>query len=177
MKLIVGLGNPEPDYRGTRHNLGRWCVEQVAAYLDLAPFQSNDKLGCTITRLDDADHHWFFAYPNSFMNESGVAVVKLVHFYRLELTDLLIIHDDVDVPFGAVRLVNDRGAAGHKGVASVIEQLKTQAFHRLRVGLGSNRDAKLPSEAYVLQKFTAEEQAALTKVVPQVVEAILKWAR
>lgn len=177
MNLIVGLGNPGRQYDNTRHNVGFWLLDRLVKEFGLAPLKRNDKFAAELTRLDDADHHWFFAKPLTFMNASGTAVGELVRFYRLPLERLLIIHDDLDLPLAEVRPAFDRGSAGHLGVQSIAEALNSQAFHRLRIGVGSNRDSGRTAEDYVLEKFTDEERRALAASVQPVVDFILKWAK
>ncbi len=175
MKLIVGLGNPGSRYDNTRHNIGFFMLDRLIREFGLAPFVKTEKFSADLTRLDDSEHHWFFAKPQTFMNESGRAVQALVKFYRLPLDQLLIIHDDLDLPFGELRPAYDRGPAGHNGVSSIIDALGSQAFHRLRIGIGSNRDQNLPAEDYVLQRFSNEEQKELKQITESVVAFVLKW--
>ena len=177
MNLVVGLGNPGPEYAHTRHNVGFFVVDRIIRELGLAPFVPSEKFRSQLTRLDDAEHHWFFAKPDTFMNASGEAVGALIRFYRLPLESLLIIHDDLDVPLGEVKMVFDRGSAGHNGVSSIIDALGGQGFYRLRIGIGSNRDNNLPAEDYVLQPFTPEEQKIISASVKPALNFILKWAK
>jgi PTH1 family peptidyl-tRNA hydrolase len=176
MNLVVGLGNPGKQYDGTRHNVGFYFLDRLVHEFGLAPFVKSEKFNAEMTRLDDSEHHWFFAKPKTFMNESGVSVGALVKFYRLPLNRLLIIHDDLDLPLGEVRPAFDRGPAGHNGVQSIIETLGGQNFHRLRIGIGSNRDVKLPAEDYVLQRFSKDEQQDIAGATKSVVDFVLKWA-
>ncbi|MFH0853014.1 MAG: aminoacyl-tRNA hydrolase [bacterium] len=177
MKLIVGLGNPGKQYDDTRHNVGFWAVDQLVEYLSLAPFSFNKKFEAEITRNDDPAHHWFFMKPQTFMNRSGEAVGEMVRFYRLALKDLLIIHDDLDLPPGELRPAQDRGTAGHNGVESIVAKLGTQDFYRLRIGIGSNRELGIPAEDYVLQKFTEEQQKQIEQTVQPIVDFLLKWTQ
>jgi PTH1 family peptidyl-tRNA hydrolase len=103
----------------------------------------------------------FLLKPQTFMNQSGQPIARFVNFYKIPLDRLWVVHDDVDLRFSELRLAFDRGSAGHQGVESVINALGSKAFHRLRLGVGSNRDQHLPAEDYVLQNFTVEEEKTL----------------
>lgn len=170
MKLIVGLRNPGEKYKNTRHNAGwivlEWFVGRGCSHC-LPRAQSrgencwseNKKLRSSICRLSDT----IFAKPLTFMNSSGEAVKKLVDYYKISLGDLLVIHDDLDLPLGEYRLQKGRGAAGHKGVQSVIDCLDSQDFWRLRVGIG-RPSADIEAEDYVLQEFSEEELKVLEEL-------------
>ncbi|USN53279.1 MAG: aminoacyl-tRNA hydrolase [Candidatus Nomurabacteria bacterium] len=176
MKCIVGLGNPGTKYDDTRHNLGFALVDAIVEHLELAPFQEQSKFKAEMTRNDDPIHHWFFMKPQTYMNNSGEAVGEFVRFYKLPLNDLLVIHDDLDLPFGEIKHVVDRGPAGHNGVQSIIDVVGSQAFHRIRIGIGSNKELGIPSEDYVLQKFNTEEKQKISELLEPVLNIILNWA-
>lgn len=177
MKCIVGLGNPGAKYEDTRHNLGFALLDQIVAHLELAPFQEQGKFKAEMTRNDDPIHHWFFMKPQTYMNNSGEAVGEFVRFYKLPLNDLLVIHDDLDLPFAKMKHVVDRGPAGHNGVQSIIDALGSQSFHRIRIGIGSSKEAGIPSEDYVLQKFSADEKEKISGLLETVLDDILKWTQ
>ncbi|MBI4426810.1 MAG: aminoacyl-tRNA hydrolase [Candidatus Kerfeldbacteria bacterium] len=173
-RLVVGLGNPGQQYERTRHNLG-WRVvnavrDQLAGAIDWRG-EGNSQVAHTA-----GQPRIFLLKPQTFMNESGQPVARFVNFYKIPFDRLWVIHDDVDLPFGELRPALDRGAAGHQGVESVIQALGSKAFHRLRLGVGSNRNHNLAAEDYVLQNFTAEEEAALagpTGIISQAADHIL----
>lgn len=144
MKLFIGLGNPGKKYQNTRHNVGHMLAGRLAP-------AGKDKVFCTDT----------------YMNESGVFVQKKVHFYKVNLTDLYIIHDDLDLPVGEYRLQFDRGPAGHHGVESIIQHLGTQAFHRIRIGIG-RPSGNLPVEDYVLQPFSPDEKVLINQTIDKI---------
>ncbi len=158
--LIAGLGNPRREYEQTRHNIGFRVLDALRKDILQAPDFHTDR------DADITDFLWvrtkiILLKPRTFMNESGRPIARLVSFYHLPLEHLWIVHDDLDLPFGELRDAFDRGPAGHQGVQSVIDGLGSQAFHRLRIGIGSNREHDLPSEDYVLQRFTADEENRL----------------
>lgn len=145
MKLIIGLGNPGKKYQNTRHNIG----QLIASKLESTPTAK-------------------IAITDTFMNESGSAVQKLTHFYKISPTDLYLIHDDLDLPVGEYRLQFNRGPAGHHGVESVIQHLGTQAFNRIRVGIGHPTD-NTSAEDYVLRSFTADEKVKIETTIDKIV--------
>ena len=152
MILIVGLGNPGKKYKYTRHNVG---------------FQVIDEL----TKIKRRG--WFLAKPQAFMNQSGKAVKKLVTSYRLPVTSLWVIHDDIDLPLDKIRISKGQGAAGHKGVQSIINELGTKDFWRVRIGICPKKGKPKNVEKFVLQKFTKEEK----KVVKEVIQEAIKKLR
>lgn len=155
MKLVVGLGNPGEKYEYTRHNAGFLVLNAFVAkkggdgvvWLDETRFQSH------IFHLGDT----IFAKPQTFMNESGEAVTKLLHYYKIELNDLLVVHDDVDLEFGKYKLKQSESSAGHHGVEDIISRVGSEHFWRLRLGVGRPADKRFNVEDYVLQKFSDDE--------------------
>lgn len=171
-RLIVGLGNPGAPYRQTRHNLGFRVVDHLATALGAA-WKSEPDVISSLTAVDDGKI--FLIKPQSFMNDSGTPVQRFISFYKIPVNHLLVIHDDLDLPFGELRPAFDRGAAGHNGVSDIIEKLGSQAFHRLRIGIGSNRNINISAEDYVLQKFSTEENSLL--IAPQgAISKAAAWA-
>jgi len=152
MWLIVGLGNPGKKYNNTRHNIGARIVE---------------KLGFN-------DANIILARPKTFMNSSGKAVKTMLKDKKLAPENLVVIHDDIDLPLGIIRIAKNRGSAGHKGVVSVIEQLKTKNFIRLRIGIRPKQYHRLVrgTEKFVLKNFTTEEEKVVKKVIEETTEAI-----
>lgn len=172
--LIVGLGNPGPRYAANRHNVGFRCLERLAAAHSLA-FDKRQKQA-RVAR--GTIHGWrvVLAQPQTFMNESGHAVMPLARFYRVGLERLLVVYDDLDLPLGTVRLRPEGGSGGHRGMQSIIEHLGSQDFPRLRIGIGRPPGQMDPS-AYVLQDLSAEEQPLLEEALERAVAAIETWLR
>lgn len=162
--LIVGLGNPGQRYEHTRHNLGFRVLDQLVSQTQgwSSWNKEGDVLVCQTTQ---AGHKIFALKPQTFMNDSGRAVTRFIKFYQIPLNQVWIVHDDVDLPFGELRQAYDRGSAGHQGVESIISHLGGPTFHRLRIGLGSNRDYNLAAEDYVLQNLSDTEERALTSTI------------
>ena len=167
--LVVGLGNPGAQYAKTRHNVGFQVVERLASRLG-AEFARHP--GRTlVARGVVADVAVILAKPQTFMNLSGFSVAALIHWYHLNAyKDLLVIYDDLDLLPGMIRLRPRGGAGGHKGVRSVIEQLGTQDFCRLRVGIGKPEFGD--AHRYVLQEFTAEEWSLLDVALERAADAV-----
>jgi PTH1 family peptidyl-tRNA hydrolase len=170
--LIVGLGNPGRQYHENRHNTGFMVIDRLA-----------DRLGVSFTRLESkalltkADHQGqrlVLAKPQTFMNLSGQPVGALRRFYKIPMKRLLVVYDDVDLPFGTIRLRPDGGSGGQKGMASIIQRLGTQEFPRLRMGIG-RPPGRMDAAAYVLQDFTRQEKEMLNVPLERAVDAVLTF--
>lgn len=172
MIAIVGLGNPGRRYRGTRHNLGRDVVERVAAKLDV---RLEDDGWARTARAQFGRAAVLLAVPETYMNVSGQAVADLARRRRLRPEQLLVIHDDLDLRLGRLRLRPGNGAGGHNGVRSIIEHLGTKAFPRLRVGIGRPPVGVEP-EAFVLERFTPVERAVIDDAIERGANAALAVA-
>jgi PTH1 family peptidyl-tRNA hydrolase len=171
-KLIVGLGNPGRQYAATRHNAGALCVERLAARhgLQLAAGRGrSDVARGAIARVPV-----ILARPRLFMNVSGEAVAALVTFYRVAPPDLMIVCDDLDRPFGALRLRADGSSGGHNGLRSIMGHLHRQDFPRLKIGIGRPPPGVAP-DRYVLQPFSMAEAAMLPAVLDAATDALECW--
>jgi PTH1 family peptidyl-tRNA hydrolase len=167
--LIVGLGNPGREYRNTRHNIGFMVIDKLAADLDckLTKVQSKAIVGkCKVN-----DSTVILVKPQTYMNLSGVSISSLLRFYKVDFPQLLLIHDDVDIPFGQTRLRPGGGSAGQKGVESVIEQLGSKSFPRLRMGIGQP-PGQMDSAAYVLQDFSKSDEQFLGEFIDRASKAV-----
>ncbi len=176
MKLIVGLGNPGRDYANNRHNVGFKCVDLFAREhgISLTQRGARSKLGTG----EIANTRIVVAKPQTFMNLSGEAVATLIHRYRLSPHDILVIHDDLDLPLGKIRIREKGSSGGHNGLKSIISHLGTQDFSRIRVGIsppeGSDGAAAPQVDAieHVLSDFTDDEKTVMREVYPRVAAAI-----
>jgi len=173
-KLIVGLGNPGRSYAGNRHNIGFICLRYFARTQGI---KFNQKKG--LARIGTgavAGSRVVLARPQTFMNNSGQSVSRLVSKFSVNPKDLLVIHDDLDLPPAKIRISSGSGSGGHKGINSIIQELGTREFTRIRVGIGRPANPN-PTEddiiAYVLSNFSSEEKQAISQVIPKVSEAIL----
>ena len=169
MKLIIGLGNPGKEYERTRHNTGFLVVDKIATDLSLV-FKLDKKMKAEVAKNTKI----ILAKPQTFMNESGVAIRALVDFYKIKPANIIVIHDDKDIPLGEFRDQTDRSAAGHNGVKSIIEHLGTQNFRRIRIGVATPEMKKYDDQAdFVLGKFSKEEFIILNKTLSEVATKLL----
>jgi PTH1 family peptidyl-tRNA hydrolase len=167
--LIVGLGNPGREYRHNRHNVGFMVVDQFCEAQEMRMGKVQFKALVAQGRLGAA--RLIVAKPQTFMNRSGDAVSALMRFYKVPPENLIIVHDDLDLPFGTLRLRPGGGAGGQKGLGSTIEKLGTQQFPRMRVGIG-RPPGQMDPAAYVLQDFARTDQEELVFILRRAVEAL-----
>jgi PTH1 family peptidyl-tRNA hydrolase len=173
MKLVVGLGNPGTEYSNTRHNAGFLVIDALATDYHLSPPTSFDKKSNSeIFTLDSNSEKILLVKPQTFMNNSGQAVRALADFYKIPLQNIIIIHDEKDIPLGDYKIQTNRGPAGHNGVQSIIDHLGTKDFTRIRVGVGPKIGGIEKIVDYVLQKFSKEERDLLTTTIKKIVEDI-----
>jgi PTH1 family peptidyl-tRNA hydrolase len=170
--LIVGLGNPGREYRETRHNFGFNVLDRLAGVLKtrFTRLQSKALIATAIYE----ERKVILAKPQTFMNLSGQAVQGLVHFYKMPLTNLLVVHDDIDLPPGTIRIRPAGGSAGQKGMSSILERIGTDEFPRLRLGVGRPPGQMQPPD-YVLQEFSEAERTIVAETIGLAVEAILTF--
>lgn len=169
--MIVGLGNPGKEYSGTRHNIGFDALDAVVEYLNLGPWANKKDLKCQVANSIVSGTRVVAVKPSTFMNNSGEAIQAVSHFYKIAPSDILVIHDELDIDFGKIRTSLDGSAAGHNGIKSIIEQIG-EKFGRVRIGIGPKKPAKIDSADFVLQKFSAaqmKEQPDLRKEVISIV--------
>ena len=169
MMIVVGLGNPGRRYAGTRHNVGNQVVHRLAESLGV---RWEDAGWAKTARGRVKGATLLLATPVTYMNVSGQAVRDLLRRRRRHAGDLLVAYDDMDLPLGRLRLRPGNGAGGHNGVQSIIEELGTGAFPRLRIGIGRPPEGVDPVE-FVLQRFTAEERPPIDEAVEQAAEAVI----
>lgn len=163
MILVVGLGNPGPRYAETRHNFGFMVVDRLVAEAGVA---WRTGVSGRIASLTIAGQRVLALEPEGYMNESGLSVRRVTDFYKLTPAELLILHDELDLPFGELRLKPGGGDAGHRGVRSLISSLSTAEFGRLRLGIGRPpADSGLEPSDYVLEAFAPTERSDLAEVI------------
>ncbi len=167
--LIIGLGNPGREYRETRHNAGFLIIDRLAKDLEIPMTRVQQKalIGSGMFR----DKKIYLAKPQTFMNLSGEAVAGLARFYKVPAGQILVAHDDLDLPFGTLRLRAAGSSAGQKGVQSIIERLGTQDFPRLRFGIGRPPGSKQGAN-YVLQGFVGQEKKELEFLLDKAAAAV-----
>jgi PTH1 family peptidyl-tRNA hydrolase len=162
VKLIVGLGNVGAQYAKTRHNIGFMVVDELAGRLD-ASWKLETKFKAELAEVTRDGERIILAKPHTMMNLSGEAVQKIAQFYKLSPADIWVLYDDVDVPFGRLRL-RQGGSSGQQGVRSIISHISPE-FRRVRLGISLNDRTVEPSEVYVLKPFKPEEAQALPRVL------------
>jgi peptidyl-tRNA hydrolase, PTH1 family len=167
--LIVGLGNPGREYAFNRHNVGFMAVSRLATKHNVTFTRKQGKALVTTLRL--GEKAVILAKPQTFMNLSGEAVQGLVKYYEIDLANLMVCHDDLDLPVGAIRIRPDGGAGGQNGIKSIIQHLNTQNFPRLRLGIG-RPPGRMDPAAYVLQDFKEFDGEVIDQTLNKAVEAI-----
>ncbi|MBU1327096.1 aminoacyl-tRNA hydrolase [Patescibacteria group bacterium] len=180
MKLIVGLGNPGEKFVETRHNIGFMVLDKLAKELGTSAivWKKEEKHKAMVARVGDIA----LVKPLTFMNGSGLAVASIVNFYKLEADDVWVVHDDIDLPIGKIRIRQKGGSAGHNGVISIIQHLKTDEFVRFRLGIGRGMETSGRSMKknwhhravidFVLSRFRTGEAGALRVLVKNGAKAV-----
>ncbi|MFA6422739.1 MAG: aminoacyl-tRNA hydrolase [Candidatus Buchananbacteria bacterium] len=167
MKLIVGLGNPGKQYEKTWHNLGFLAIDKIAENLTSSKFKEEKKFSALTSEGTLEKEKIILAKPTTFMNSSGQAVFALAKFYKIKIEDIIVVHDDIDLPLGKIRITVNSSAGGNNGVKSIIAFLKSQEFFRIKIGIATEELKKTDSADYVLEKIK-------TKNLKQVKESIDK---
>ncbi|MEO8441782.1 MAG: aminoacyl-tRNA hydrolase [Betaproteobacteria bacterium] len=172
MKLVVGLGNPGKKYERTRHNAGFWWAERLA-HSAHAALRSDGKFHGQVAKLSHATDVWLLM-PDTFMNNSGRAVAALATFYKIEPSEILVVHDELDLAPGVARMKFGGGASGHNGLKDIIECLGSKDFWRLRIGIGHPRDTATEQEVvdYVLHPPRSAEQPLIDDAI---VRSLAVW--
>lgn len=168
MKLIVGLGNPGSKYEKTRHNLGFMVVDLLAGK---EKWRESKKAKCLYVKKQMATQKVELVKPLTHMNNSGQTVGHIQKKHYLSPRDIIIVHDDIDLALGEIKIQEGRGAAGHKGVQSIIEQLGTQDFIRVRIGIRPV-ELSMDTEKFVLQKFSSEEMEIIQETIKKAISLI-----
>jgi len=176
MQLIVGLGNPGKQYEKTRHNIGFIVIDKISQELQSSTFKMQEKFKAKISEINKNEKKTIFAKPQTFMNNSGESVRALIDFYKINpKTDLIVIHDDKDIPLGTIKVQKNKSAAGHNGIKSIITHLNTQNFTRVRFGVAPEDPRRIGDTAqFVLKKFGFFEKKKIQMGIKKAVEEILK---
>lgn len=167
MRLIIGLGNPGKEYERTRHNAGFLFLDVLKEKWDFPEFVMEKKFSASVSAAVRDGEKTLLVKPETFMNRSGESVAAIVNFFKLSPADLVVIHDDLDLPFGTWKDAAGSGAAGHNGVSDIIEKLGTKDFRRIRIGIGRPADNR-DSADYVLETFTPEELGKLPEIFKEI---------
>ena len=174
MILITGLGNPGPKFKNTRHNIGFLVLDEFSEENGFPDWVESKSTNCLYARKIINEKEIELVKPFTYMNSSGKTVRAIAKKHNLKSNNIIVIHDDLDLPLGKIKIVRKRGAAGHKGVQSIINELKTKDFIRIRIGIRSkkieNRNQKTGD--FVLKKFNKEEEKILKGAIEKAVKAI-----
>jgi PTH1 family peptidyl-tRNA hydrolase len=172
VKIVVGLGNPGREYAATRHNLGFMVVDELAQRL--AATERRNRFRSDLVEVFDGGEKVVLLKPRTYMNLSGSAVREAVNWYKTPPDDLLVVVDDIDLPFGSIRMRAKGGSGGHNGLKSIIAELGIDTFSRMRIGIGRG-----PGHAtrQVLSRFTSDEERVLPSVLQAAGDCVLEWER
>lgn len=181
VQLITGLGNPGPEYENTPHNAGFWFVDTVARHYN-AVFKSEKKFHGQVAKFQHAGQDVWLLKPETFMNLSGQSVQALARFFKIGIDNILVAHDDLDLPPGTVRLKQGGGHGGHNGLRDIISKMGGNGFQRLRIGIGHPGD-KNRVTSHVLKKAASDDRIAIDnaidaalRVLPEVLDGELQKA-
>ena len=165
MNILVGLGNPGRNYSETKHNFGFWVLNRFAEKRSLT-FQAG-KGDYLLAKKGDL----ICVKPTSFMNNSGMPVLDVKQFFKVEPEQFLVVYDDIDLPLGTIRFRDGGGTGGHKGIESIIYQTQNEKFNRLRIGIATDDDMR-PAERYVLSPFRDEQKESVNEMIEKACEGI-----
>jgi peptidyl-tRNA hydrolase, PTH1 family len=169
MILIIGLGNPGEKYQNTPHNIGFETVEKFARKNNFPEFSLSKKIHSFVSKKEGV----VLVKPRTFMNRSGQAVKEAASFWKAAEEKIIIIHDDIDLPFGKIKIAKNRGSAGHKGIESIIQHMGNKRFTRIRIGVSPEKKVSNP-EKFVIKKFSQKDVESVIEKSVNALEDILK---
>ncbi len=175
--LVLGLGNPGKEYENTRHNAGFILLDQLQKKWSFPCFKLEKKFDADISEGFQTGRKIILAKPQTFMNLSGKSVKKFLDFYKMIPEEIVVIHDDLDIAMGTLKIATNSSSAGHNGVQSIIDKIGTQEFRRMRIGIGEKTSnspmCRLEAHDFVLGKFSRPEIKQILSLIPQVEKNIL----
>jgi len=163
--LVVGLGNPEKKYTNTWHNLGFEVIDKLKKDLAASDWKDEKKFHSQFSECLSGEIKIILAKPLTYMNKSGEAILALSKFYKISPENILVIHDELDLPVNTIRISKNGSHAGNNGIRSIIDSLGTAEFPRLRLGIGPRQDLSIPAEKYVLQKISAKDKITISQLI------------
>lgn len=172
MKLIIGLGNPGKKYEQTWHNLGFSAIEKIRQDLAWPEFKKSIKFKAAISKGELNGETVILAQPQTFMNNSGLSAAAIASYFKIAPTDIIAIHDDLDLPLGKLRLAADSSAGGHNGIKSLIEKLGTKNFRRVKIGIRSELLSKINPADYVLMAYDKKNKKTVDEIISQTAQAV-----
>ncbi|HQV93244.1 MAG TPA: aminoacyl-tRNA hydrolase [Anaerolineales bacterium] len=170
--LLIGLGNPGREYANTRHNFGFMAIDRLAVRLNARGMKVMSKAIVMDSKYED--HKLILAKPQTFMNLSGQSVQGLAHFYKIPNENLMILSDDLDLPFGTIRIRASGGPGGQRGLSSILEKLGTKDIPRMRLGIGRPPGRMEPAD-YVLQNFSRDDLQSISEILDRAADAALEF--
>jgi len=173
MKLIIGLGNPEKKYDNTRHNVGFRVIDELVSlkqYQDLI-LKDHKKFSGQYAKNNEL----ILLKPMTYMNNSGQSAQTVINYFGIDLDNVLIIHDDMDLNLGQIKIQKNKSAAGHNGVDSIINYINSNEFWRLRIGIGNEFKKKMPGDKFVISNFTAEENKTINKIIGPALSLVIEF--
>ncbi len=174
IRLIVGLGNPGPEYEQTRHNAGFWVVDNLESGFHGNGWQKEAKFSALVARVRIGGHDVWLMKPQTFMNRSGLAVGAMARFFRISPEEILVVHDELDISPGQAKLKRSGSTGGHNGLKDIASALGTQDFWRLRIGIGHPRSLNLKSPVidYVLQRPRREDMGSIEDAMTRAIQIV-----
>jgi len=174
MKLIVGLGNPGLKYKKTRHNVGFQTIDKISAKYKVQ--SAKLRFSAELFKREIGSKKVILAKPQTFMNRSGESIKTVASYYKIKPENIWVIHDDIDLPLGTIRISQDGTSGGHKGIQSIINHLKTKNFPRFRIGIrpiGADSRACSSTEKFVLKKFTKAEEKIIKEEIKKTAQEVV----
>lgn len=173
--IVVGLGNPGKEYDKTRHNIGFMCVDAFREKNDMPDWINKKDLKALVSVSTVGDTRVILCKPQTYMNNSGEAVQAIAQFYKVGVENIVVVHDELDVEFGQIRIRSGGSSAGHNGIKSIAQNIH-EGFGRVRVGIGPKEPDQIDSADFVLQKFSADQEKELPKMTREVVALLSEYA-
>lgn len=164
--LVVGLGNPGKEYDKTRHNIGFHAIDELAERQDFDNWVEKKDLKCLLASKTLGDNRIILIKPTTFMNASGEAVQAVMHFFKIPISQVTVVHDELDIPFGQIRMRTGGGSAGHNGIKSITSHIG-EDYGRIRIGIEQADRKQQDAAAFVLERFTKDEQADMTALLKE----------
>ncbi|MBI5765927.1 aminoacyl-tRNA hydrolase [Candidatus Falkowbacteria bacterium] len=168
MKLIIGLGNPGEQYKNTWHNMGFLTVDELKDRFEFENFKEHKKLKSEISIGKIGREKIILVKPQTFMNKSGLAAALLKNYFKIKIADIIIVHDDVDLPLGKIRLAKNSSAGGHNGIKSIIQSLGTKNFIQLKIGIYQDKAKLVSTTKFVLDKISQKEKPKINGIIKKV---------
>jgi len=176
MKLIIGLGNPGKKYNRTWHNIGFLAIDNIAKSFSFTNFKIENKFKAEIATGQIESTKVILVKPQTYMNESGQAVSAISKYYKIEPKDIIVIHDDIDLPIEKIRITIGSSAGGHNGIKSIIQYIKTKEFVRIKIGVATTKKEKIESADYVLSRIGLLQSKKVKEVIKKATSAVTEVA-